>query len=677
MRHVFVAGVLCACLPSMAIESQGEPGDTSAVSLDSVVVTSRRYTSKVRTAAFGAVQWDMTMMEDMPKILGNADPVHYAQMLPAVQTNSELRAGLNIQGCDNAHTQFSVNGVPLYNVAHLLGIFSAFNASHYPAMHLEKTPQRGASPLRLGGSLDMQLPENVADTVGGVATVGIMSSQGTMTLPIGKKTRLSLSGRGSYLNMLYGPLLKVDDSQLTYSFFDVNATLLHQVDESNRLTADFYMGQDRAGITDDDYYSDMRANWGNHAVALHWEHRGRRGWSMKHTIYNTRYFSEFNLEMPDVDLKVSSSIMDFGYKGSARWKDLSFGMDVTYHDIQPQNPDVHSDFNVATTTQEPTHAAEMSLWGDYTYRIAPKLSLSGGFRYTMYHAGNDNFHEADPSVTVSWHPADAVTMSVGYSLRHQNLFQAGFSSIGLPIEFWFSAGDVAGMPQWGHGPVASLTTSLWGGRYRLSIDAYYKRLYNQVEYSGNPYDIVNTIYSLEKSLLHGDGENYGCNVMLAKCTGRLTGWICYSWGRALRSYDYTQLSGTFPAGHERIHELDVVATYRVARRWTLAATYVMATGTPFTAPKSFYVINGKIFAQFGEHNAGRLPLYSRLDISVDCRLGRLAKRWQHHINVSLYNTLGRENPLHYYLKIHDGRFSYRPLNIFVSIIPSISYTVKF
>lgn len=663
-------------LPSQANERE-ESGDTSAVSLDSLVVTSRRYTAAVRTGVLGTVRWDMSMMEDMPKILGNADPVHYAQMLPGIQTNSELRAGLSIEGCDNAHTQYSINGVPLYNVAHLLGIFSTFNASHYPSLLLEKTPLKGASPQRLGGSLDMQLPGSVEDSLNGVFTVGAMSAQGTLRIPIRKKTQLFLSGRGSYLNLFYGPLLKIDESQLEYSFFDVNATLLHTINESNRLWADFYMGQDRARVCDEDYYSDTRAHWGNHEAAVHWTYDGWGEWKMKHTLYNTRYFNRFNLDMLDVKVALPSSIMDFGYKGRAEWRDISFGIDYAHHSIQPQNPSVVSSFNVVAMPQSPTYSNELSLWGDYTREFTSKWQFSAGFRYTLYHTGEECFHEADPSAVITWRPADAVSVSVGYALRHQNLFQVGFSSIGLPVEFWLSAGGEAGPPQWEHGPMASVALSLWGGRYKLSLDAYYKRLYNQMEYSGNPYDFINTVYSLEKSLLHGDGRNYGCSLMLAKCTGKLTGWVCYSWGRALRMYDYPQLSGTFPANHERIHELDVVATWRVAQRWTLGATYVLASGTPFTAPKSFYMINGKIMAQFGEHNANRLPLYSRLDLSVNCRLGRLTKRCQHYLNVSVYNATGRYNPLHYYLKVYEGRLAYKPLNMFISVIPSISYTLKF
>ena len=68
------------------------------MNLDSVVVTSHRYTSGVKVDAHGDFRWRMQMLDELPKLLGNADPIHYAQMLPGLQTNSEYTSGVHIQG---------------------------------------------------------------------------------------------------------------------------------------------------------------------------------------------------------------------------------------------------------------------------------------------------------------------------------------------------------------------------------------------------------------------------------------------------------------------------------------------------------------------------------------------------------------------------------------------------
>lgn len=399
---------------------------------------------------------------------------------------------------------------------------------------------------------------------------------------------------------------------------------------------------------------------------------------MKHTLYNTRYFNRMHMDFPDILASLPSSIMDFGYKGEASYRGLSFGADFTYHIVQPQDPEVQSSFNVVATPQDEVHSQEFGLWADYSRHLGERLNLSGGVRYTLYDTEGKTYHAADPAVRLNYRPAENLSLSVGYNLKHQFLFQTGMSSVGLPCEFWLSSGGTVGVPQWGHGPAMSATLSLMGGRYRINVDAYYKWLHNQIEYQGNYMSFINSIYSLEEALLHGSGRNYGLSLMLSKCTGRLTGWVSYSFGRSLRTYDYPKLSGTFPANHERIHEMDAVLTWRVGKRWSLGATCILASGTPFTAPEAFYFLNGRVVSQFADHNANRLPAYARLDLSANVQLGSLAHRWKHFINVSVYNATARRNALFYAISSSDeGNFAYKPFVFMPFPLPSISYTVKY
>lgn len=288
------------------------------LSLDTVVVKGNTFSRTVRNRADGSFVWDMQMMDYMPKILGNADPLHYAQMLPGIQTNNEMKSGINIQGCDNSHNMLSIGGVPIYNVSHLLGFFSTFNPSHYPTFTLHQNAPLSIS--RIGGQLNMDLSEHVADTLSGEVSVGLISSQGTLRLPISKNTSLTASLRGSYINMLYSKWLQADDQQIQYSFYDVNATLTHRIDSHNMLFADFYMGRDDISFKESDYYAKTKDFWGNTMGALHWVHQQPQGFRMKHSLYVTSYANEFQLNLQDAQFQLPSSITDFGYQSRFEWK---------------------------------------------------------------------------------------------------------------------------------------------------------------------------------------------------------------------------------------------------------------------------------------------------------------------------------------------------------------------
>lgn len=671
-KALFIFLTLCAY--SLFVSAQTEDGRN--VSLDSIVVTARRVTIPIKIVTGKTMSWDMNMMSEMPKILGNADPIHYAQMLPGIQTNAEYQSGINIQGCENSHNYISVSGVPIYNINHLLGFFSTFNASHFPSMSLQKTATTAAAPNRMGGELTMELPSKIPEHVSGEASVGMMSSQGTVRMPIRNKTLITLSLRASYLNLLYSRWLKAGENQIRYSFYDANATLLHQINSRNTLIVDFYNGMDYAKMGDSNYLADLSARWGNNMQALHWIHKSPNHFTMKHTLYHTQYINRFALNFETLKAKLPSSINDFGYRGSLNWKRLTSGIDFAYHDIHPQEPDIEGYLNTTTESNDARKSIEMSIYVDYKQPVSDEISFSAGLRGNLYSVmHNASYLSADPSVTFLYNK-NTWQITANYSMRHQYLFQTGFSSMGLPTEFWLSC-DKNLKPQYTHSFSLSSGVYMFGRRYRLSVDLYYKKLYNQIEYNGTVLDFVNTVYDLQKVLLHGKGENYGANLMFSKSTGSLTGWISYSYTRAQRTFTDVGFNNTYPANHERPHEINCVATYALGNHWSFGGTFVYASGTPFTAPLYFYLLNDNIISQFSEHNSHRLKPYCRLDLSINYKWqGRICR--ESGVNLSLYNALSHHNDLFHYLKVRsDGSFSYRPVTFVMDILPSISYYCKF
>lgn len=653
-----------------------------SVSLDSVVITSQKYTSSIRNLSHGVTKWDLRQMEELPKILGNADPIHYSEMLPGVQTNGEFANGVHMMGSESSHNMLSISDVPIYNVSHMLGFFSIFNATHYPSMSIYKSATTAAAPNRLGGELTMQLPADIPDTLSADLSVGLISTQGTVRLPLGPRTALFTSLRGSFMDLLYGPWLRIDGNQLHYSFFDANATLLHHIDNRNTLLFDTYAGMDAARFGESDYQAEIHSKWGNAMAALHWVHNGSEGLQMKNTAYFTTNWNRLKLQMPEIEFRLPSHIMSLGFKNSVakgRWQG---GADVVRHYVQPQNPDLERSYGTSKAKQSEQHATEMSLFANYTQPLVRNLSAGIGVRGTGYYCSPTDGSErgawywsADPSATVTY-GNDRREVSLTYSVRHQYLFQTGFSSMGLPTEFWLAA-SARQKPQYAHGVTLAASSFIFGKRYRISIEAHYKRLSHQLEYRGTVLDFINSEYALSESLLNGKGTNYGFDLMLNKCYGRLTGWICYTYTQADRSFPLAGMNGNYPAKHERPHEINAVATYSLKKHWSFSATFVHASGTPFTAPVNMYLLNGNIVSEYGEHNGNRLHPYQRLDLSANYKWAT-RKGMERGMNLSLYNALCHENELFYYVKQNrKNEIYYNPVTFMLPILPSISFFCKF
>ena len=663
------------------------PDTLNHYGLQAVEIRGKRLRSQLREIE-GTSIISMSLMDEMPHILGNADPLHYAQLLPGVQTNSEYDAGLHIQGCDNSHNYVSLGGAPVYNAAHLLGFFSIFNAGHFTEMSLQKSPVSASFPNRLGGKVDMLTPTWLAaedsllvGAVHGELSVGPMSSQGTLRLPVGKRSLLLLSARAAYLNLLYSKWLEVDGDEVKYDFSDYNLSYITQLDDANVLKFEGYWGYDNMKIGQASHGLQGKLKWNNTMAALHWYSRSKDGleerkkdWSMEQMVYYSRYANRLNVNEYSFQVGMRSFIFDLGYKGNFSCGRWSVGAEVIRHQLLPQDVGITGNLANYQTDAQHQQATETSAYLQYCLPLGEKLLMEMGARVSGYHC-QKSFYRVMPHLKFNYDLSQSAKLNLNLGIRNQYLFQTGFSSAGLPTEFWFAA-DQNHRPQYAYH--AALQGEFWFAEkeYRLSVETYYKWLMNQIENNSNMFDILFSSYSFDGSLLHGKGYNYGLNLLLEKRRGKLTGWLSGSLGRAMRKFDGEQYQGWYPAGHERIYELNAVATYRINRRVSLGTTYVLASGTPYTKVNYAYLMSGNLVTEYGPHNGGRVKPYMRLDLSASYDFATKGSI-RSGINFSLYNVTMHGNDLFYRIKVYDNHVRYNGFKFLMPIMPSINYYCKF
>lgn len=644
--------------------------DSLYMSLDSTTFVSQRHTSAIKRVDSRISSINLDRIQSLPGILGNTDPVNFIKNLPGVQTGSEYDSGIHIQGCDNAHNDISLAGVPVYGANHLFGFFSVFNPGHHTNMRFSRSSEEN----RIGGMIMMELPDTLEEIFSGEISVGIMSSQGTMALKTGEKSHLKISARQSYMNLLYKKWMKIEKSPIRYGFGDYNLTWLYMPSAYDRIWIDAYIGQDNAVISTTLFSVSMKEKWGNHAGAVHWEHKGEEI-THHHTFYSSGYESNGLMTQDESSLSLSSFIRSTGYKGSLLWRSLRGKLSLTFHDVLPQYPELDGLYDPKATDKEQQKAFEASISGGYKTTFADSWGVDAFVRGTFYLSPEMEYDlSLSPDISISYdaHHLGKITASCG--IHHQHLFQVGLSNIGLPIEFWFMAGKHS-LPQHSRHADISYEIDLFNDAVSFSANAYYKRLFNMAEYRGDMFDFFNSNYDLDSHLLKGDGWNYGLNFMAHKQSGDFTGWISYSLGRALRRFDNPDYCGIYPANHERIHELNAVCAYKM-RKWNLSGTFVYASGIPFTAPEHYYISSGQIISQPGEHNDCRMRPYIRLDLSATYFITK-TDRHENGINISLYNATGRRNDVMYRLNTYNGNYSYGSMSFFLRWVPSISFFHKF
>jgi len=212
--------------------------------------------------------------------------------------------------------------------------------------------------------------------------------------------------------------------------------------------------------------------------------------------------------------------------------------------------------------------------------------------------------------------------------------------------------------------------------YLASVEAYYKPMTGLSEYS---YQMVGGFHNFDydEFFYQGSGTSKGIEILLQKKTGDYNGWISYTLGNV--TYEFPDLSADpFPANHDVSHEFNFVNTFKY-KKWLFAATFIYATGRPYTAPAAGYELitpdgTSEDFITIGEKNVLRLPDYHRLDLSATFNFDWGGKT-HGSLGVSLFNVYNHKNVWYKQFEIVDDYLIETDVTL-LSITPNVTFTIK-
>ena len=367
--------------------------------LSGAVVTSSRSEAGVLGTQMSAIEVPVSQIKAIPAIGGEVDVIKALQLLPGVQSGSEGTAGIYVRGGGADENLLLMDGVPLYNVNHLFGFFSVFNADAVKNVTLYK----GSFPARFGGHLssviDVRMKDGNDQSYHGSFSIGLISSKINVEGPIVKgRTTFNVSARRTYLDLLAQPILMYVNKQENkgnskdertyygggYDFYDLNAKITHRFNNNDRLSLSVYSGDDNAHLRMEDAYSypyyvyDEQAQesvpsptkknydketiklgwkWGNLVTALKWSHeisptiymtagasytqyRNKLGVGMTEYSSTREKGKEYDIYKLTADLSYNSLINDISVTDDFEWRpsvahDIKFGAAYTYHNFKP------------------------------------------------------------------------------------------------------------------------------------------------------------------------------------------------------------------------------------------------------------------------------------------------------------------------------------------------------
>lgn len=689
--------------------------------MDEVVVRGSAQDNNVKSPVTGIERLNVAQISQFPSLLGVSDVVHTLLLLPGVNTVGEGASGFNVRGGMTDQNLVLLNGAPLFNSSHVLGLFSVFN----PDVTDNFTLYKGYIPARFGGRLSSVLDVHMKNgdyvkykVKGGI---GIASGRLSVQGPIQKdKTSFLIGARSTYSDWVLGLAKNLDVQKSKAAFYDANINLSHRVNENNRVQLSFYASHDNFRYSDNFGYS-----WGTKLGNLRWDKILRDNLMMEVSAVIGDYSSSnydpqgFDASMLKNGIKYLQFKTDFLYKPNNKHV-IDYGVEWIRYDETPETISPYNSGSAVKNDQvSKGRGRTLSVYLGDDYTISTRLLFSAGLRYSYFqNLGPDNVYSYrsgvpkdastitdstqygkgkviahyggfEPRASIRYNLDASSSVKLSYDHMQQFIHQVSNSTSATPSDIWqvsnsFVPGEKA--DNFSIGYYRNFKDDTW----ETSLEFFYKKTSNLLLYKNFAKLHLNN--HLETELLEGKGKAYGAELSIKKSIGRWTGWLSYSYTRSfVRSktpYISEKINSNdwFPSDYDRPNNISLVAKRKLGERSAFSFNFTYDTGRPVTAIESSYQNGPTIVPIYSTRNNYRIPDYIRLDVSFTIgdniwknRTVSPNRKYHDSLTISFYNLLGRKNAYSVFYKRPPGYnipTAFR-LSVLGSIIPSVTYNFNF
>lgn len=661
-------------------------------------------------------------LEEADFIYGNVvfsspDLIKAIQNLPGVNSGTELMSGLYVHGGEGSDNLFLLDGVPMYQISHLGGLFSSFNTDVVDHLDFYKS----GFPARYGGRMssvvDVTTKDGDPEKYRGSFMIGLIDGRLQFEGPLVKgKTSFNIAFRRSWMDAVLAQVISIVNRNNrkgetvggTYSFYDLNASVTHRFSDDNILSLKFYHGRDHLKLKldteksvtyaedgetmtaygTDRLHTDMA--WGNTLASLNWKYGISDNLKMRTILYYTgsnadvQYYmnmwefdtSEHNTSAEESNLsKINDAAVstDFSWQPSAR-HNVRFGASYQFHMYSPSRNSLSAMDAVRERDSASLRYAghELSLYAEDEMTFLDRISLNAGLRYVMYGVPGKVWNRIEPRLAIDARCCTGVDFKVSYTEMTQFAHLISTTYLDIPTNCWLPSTQ-------GIAPMHSRQVA--GGIYcrlphnlRFNMEGWYKTMDNILEYTG-----ANSLFppldTWEESFSKGKGRSYGLEAELGWHPEKLslTAYYTLSWSR--RKFDAIW-TDWYSHRHDNRHKLTLTGCWKVSRAVELYASWNYNSGGWMTVATHIYN-PGEVFDRiYTEPNNVNLPDYHRLDLGANF-MKTSRKGLKHIWNIGIYNAYCRKNVVFVAVSEREDKSLYGTGRSIFPIIPSFSYTLKF
>lgn len=567
-------------------------------------------------------------------VFSTPDLIKFIQTLPGVATGTELLSGLYVHGGDGSDNLFLLDGVPLYQVSHLAGLFSSFNTDVVDNMDFYKS----GFPARYGGRLssvvDVRTKDGDFRDYHGTFSLSLIDGRISFGGPLVKdKTSFNFGLRRSWMDVVTIPAMyyinkdnakylepgEIEKYNFHYAFDDFNFRLTHIFSRDSKMRFNFYSGSDGidigsyeksfydvvygAGVrqtetSEDDY--GIGVKWGNLTASLDWERKFSDKLFSDVKVYYTRCRSNTSFDIKESGSHYADTLSevnvcnlaDIAVTANLDWfpaekHHVRSGGQYVCHSFNPKRENYYSSvekmyddsfFKSSDVSSETFSGHEMDVYAEDEISVSRLLKLNLGLRGVVYSVPGKVRVVAEPRAAMKYQTGEASAVKLSYSEMNQFNHLVAATYLDLPTNCWMPSTSRIR---------PSLSRQVAGGVYwdwpsgmRLYVEGYYKTMEHLLEYGGQN-ALFPPLSSWESSFFEGRGRSYGAEFEWGYDIAKWSFAAYYTLSKTERLFEDLYFTW-YPDRNDNRHKINLSVNWHPNDKFELYAMWNYHSGNHMT-----------------------------------------------------------------------------------------------
>jgi hypothetical protein len=659
------------------------------VQLDKINVSAK--VKKQKLHPIGSIFIGAEEINELPSSFGEVDVLKVMETQTGVIRTNELNPALNVRGGSGGHNSFLIDGQPIFNPNHLLGILSTFNADLIANASMIKD---GFHPS-LGGSLSSFVQINNRygnkNEYKGKIGIGLLSSRFMIEGPIEKKKSSFLFGaRRSYFDLFSKTYNNVNENKKgfsplpEYQFHDYNLKLHARINEKWFHELQLFRSYDFLDLLKGKNSKRLKTNWDNQFVSWHLKYYSKEkfklhfltGYGSYHFKLRREYFNSLSMRNTTSTWNNKLDLQyNFNQSLHVQWG-FFFDLNRFYYKNKEEETEI-----LLKEYDSKNKATYFGAYGNIYIKILNNLYTDIGGRINCW-GRSKKLRTFSPRFVLKLIPNEKISYNLTYATTYQYKHLLSTYGMNLPNDIWYPSNSEVPAEkarQFAFGIRRSIMNKI-----TLSTSLYYKKMNNVIDYRQGGDLLFDRI---EKQIAFGKGASKGFEVEFTWKSQMWNTKVHYTYSDTWRQFNEVNKGKKFKPPFDIRHNLCLSFATKLNKRLSISASWKFASGQYTTFPSGVMLLQGtasniaynKIIPLYADRYNVKMKPTHRLDLAL--RYFKRHKKGSSQFSFGIYNVYNKSNPYFVYfeaLKNEDGsRQVVARQKSLIPFLPTINYTYEF